>query len=57
MQTVIQNIFGVYTPIMDSNGVIPSGAAGVDWGYVAGVLLFAIVLFCFFKIVGGLIKK
>lgn len=57
MQTVINNIFGVYTPVMDSNGVIPSGMAGVDWSYVAGVVLFAVVLLCFFKIVGAVIKR
>lgn len=57
MKTVIENLFGVYTPVTGADGIIPSGAAGVDWGYIAGVVLFAIVLFCFFKIVGAVIKR
>lgn len=57
MQTVIENIFGVYTPVTGADGVIPAGMAGVDWSYVAGVALFAIVLLCFFKIVGAVIKR
>lgn len=57
MQTVIENIFGVYTPITDANGIALSGMAGVNWQYIAGVLLFSIVLVSFLKLVGVLLKR
>lgn len=66
MKDLIFNIFGTYTPVMtDSyttdgafNGtVVASGMAGVDWPFVLGVLLFAVVLYSFFRLIGGLIKN
>ena len=57
MKAVIESIFGVYTPVTDAEGVVVSGMAGVDWPYIAGAVLFAIVLFCFFKLVGVVLKK
>lgn len=35
--------------------VIP-GAAGLDFVWLASVALFALVLFCIFKLIGGLLK-
>lgn len=56
MRSVIYDLFGVYTPVYytDSDGIdiIPSGMAGVDWTWVAGVILFAITLYCVFRLVG-----
>lgn len=57
MRDLITSIFGTYTPVTDAEGVIVSGAAGVDWPFVAGVLLFAIVLISLFKVIGAVIKK
>lgn len=66
MKDIIINIFGEYTPVYtDSyttdgvfNGtVVASGAAGVDWTYIGGVVLFAISLYCVFRIIGSLIKN
>jgi hypothetical protein len=57
MKTVIESIFGVYMPIVDGEGVALIGVAGVDWSYIAGVVLFAITLLCFFKLVGVVLKK
>lgn len=65
MKDLIQTIFGVYEPVttmvFDAEGVfvgetVASGVAGVDWPYVAGVLLFAVVLYSFFRLVGVLLK-
>ena len=57
MRDLITSIFGTYTPVTDEAGVIVSGAAGVDWPFIAGVVLFSIVLISFFKVVGAVIKK
>ena len=64
MKDILLAIFGAYTPLtaptLTATGeivdaVIP-GLAGVDWPYLAGVVLFAIVLYCFFRLVGVLLK-
>lgn len=36
---------------------VASGMAGVDWEYLAGVLLFAIVLASVFKLIGVILKN
>lgn len=71
MKTIIEAIFGTYAPVMttehfvvsgvDGNAleavdVVASGLAGVDWPWVAGVLLFAVVLYCLLRMIGGLLK-
>ncbi len=35
---------------------VAPGASGVDYEWVAGVLLFAIMLFCLMKLLGGVLK-
>lgn len=60
MRDVIIQLFGVYTPITYNNGttdVIPSGCAGVDWTFIAGVFLFALSLYCVFRAIGGILKN
>lgn len=66
LKEVIVNIFGTYEPVTyevynsvtDSyDTVIASGMAGVDWMFIAGVLLFGITAFCVFRIIGGIIKN
>lgn len=37
--------------------LIPSGAAGVDWTYVLGVLGFFVVLYCILRIIGSVINR
>lgn len=37
------------------NEIIPAGAAGVNWNWIAGVFLFGIMLYSVLRIVGGLI--
>jgi len=67
MKELIVSIFGAYTPVMttethvvadavQSVEVVASGLAGVDWPWLAGVLLFAVVLYSFFRLVGVLLK-
>lgn len=65
MREIIQSLFGVYTPItyesVTADGSLQTlpvlGVAGVDWEWLAGVLLFAIVLYAFFRLVGVLLKN
>lgn len=59
MITWLQGVFGSYEPITyTENGVdiIPSGWAGVNWEYVAGVAVFLVVTICLFKLIGSFIK-
>ena len=57
MITIITDLFGVYTPYVDVSGVPLSGLAGVNWPWLAGVVLFSITLLSVFKIIGAVIKK
>ena len=66
MRELIEAIFGVYTPVtydvLDAEGVVlytavADGAAGVDWTYVGGVFLFALVLYSFFRLLGVVFKR
>ena len=55
MRDIIIQLFGVYTPITYSDGnidIIPDGMAGVDWIFISGVVLFALSLYCVFRIIG-----
>lgn len=72
MRSMIIDLFGKYTPVTytqyftyttadgyldwDSYEVVASGLAGVDWPWVMGVLLFAIVLYSLFRILGVFFK-
>lgn len=64
MRSLLVSLFGVYMPVMtdvyDSAGVVvgsvvADGVAGVDWPWVAGVVLFGVVLYCFLRMVGGML--
>lgn len=72
MKEMIVSLFGQYTPVtyseyfyytaadgtvlQDYNAVVASGLAGVDWPWIMGVLLFAIVLYSLFRILGVFFK-
>lgn len=58
MKDVVLSIFGAYAPLMQPDGsTYVLGVAGVDWVWIAGIILFSVVLFSFFKLVGVLLKK
>lgn len=57
LKTFIDTLLGTYTPIVDSNGIIPAGFAGVDWAYLVRAMVFAIVLYAILRIIGGLVCK
>lgn len=37
--------------------VVASGASGIDWTYVLGVVAFLVVLYCILRIIGGVINR
>lgn len=70
LKAVIRSIFGEYTPNMTTTAVtetvdgevitslidtVADGSAGVDWEYISGVFIFGIMLYCLFKLLGGII--
>lgn len=65
MRALIETIFGVYSPVMTDiyneageyvGSAVASGASGVDWTYIGGVVLFALVLYCFFRLLGVVLR-
>lgn len=71
MKELIVSLFGPYEPVMtqivvqsEVEGtlstelveVVASGAAGLDWPWIMGVLLFAIVLWSLFRLLGVFFK-
>lgn len=72
MKSMIVDLFGRYTPvtyqqfysvttaegtvIQGYDDVVAAGLAGVDWPWVMGVLLFAIVLYSLFRLLGVFFK-
>lgn len=57
MRDLIISIFGTYTPMTDEAGTPLQGMAGVDWPYLAGVALFGLVLYSFFRLLGVVFKR
>lgn len=71
LKALVTSIFGEYTPVTTTSVIsqtvgndtqqylietVAPGAAGVDYEWIAGVLLFAIMLFCLMKLLGGVLK-
>lgn len=72
MKNLIIQLFGQYEPVTyyetfaytaadgmiayDSYEVVAAGAAGLDWAWIMGVVLFAIVLYSLFRILGVFFK-
>lgn len=71
LKALIVSIFGEYTPVMTQTpvtetvdgvttttmiDVVASGAAGVDYAWLAGVALFGILLYCVMRIIGSFLK-
>ena len=65
---VVSALFGTYEPktyvvdtiidgvLVDSDTQYVPGLAGLDYEWIACVVLFSIVLFCFLRMVGGILK-
>ncbi len=73
LKALVVSLFGEYTPVTTKTPIteeiegivsitgwvttVAEGAAGVDYEWIAGVLLFAIMLSSFMKLVGVLLKQ
>lgn len=57
IRNFLATICGVYTPVVASDGSIPSGLAGVDWPYVLTALLVIITIYSIFRIIGGMLCR
>lgn len=68
MSGIVASVFGTYSPktqtvsltldngmVVTSQEIIP-GVAGMDWHWIAGVFLFAVVLWSFFRFMGVIFK-
>lgn len=71
LKSMVTSIFGEYAPVTTTTVIsetvgndtqqylvetVASGAAGVDYEWIAGVVLFAIMLYCLMKLLGGVLK-
>ena len=71
LKSMVTSIFGEYTPVTTTSVIsetvgndthqylvetVAPGAAGVDYEWIAGVVLFAIILYCLMKLLGGVLK-
>lgn len=61
IRDLFRALFGVYTPVSftlaDGTSVIPAGASGIDFEYVLSVALFALVVYCLFRLLGLLFTR
>lgn len=64
LYSVLQNFFGTYTPVVtdytyqNTQGYVQhSITVSPDWGYIACVIVFGLVLVSIFKFIGGLFSK
>lgn len=53
----IEGIFGEYQPIVQFDDALQGYVTYADWGYIASVLVYLIVVFFFFKTLGGIIYE
>lgn len=60
LRNIITRIIGTYQPnanIVDGNVVYLDGAAGVDWVWIMSALLFLLVIWSVFRLIGVLFRK
>ena len=68
MRSALTAIFGEYTPktqtvstyydgqFLDTSTEYVPGVAGMDMEWIAGVIVFTVLLYCFMKLLGGVFK-
>ena len=56
-KTFIESIFGIYQPITEVNSLTGEVISNVDFGYIASVVIFLVVLCFVLRTVGGLIYE
>ena len=67
VRDVLEGLFGEYTPrtqtvtqyLPDGSSVTyqeyVSGVAGMDWDWLASVAIFILILYCLFRLLGGVL--
>lgn len=68
LSAVVRSLFGSYTPrtqlvttyydgqaISVEEQIVP-GISGLDWEWITGVVLFVLMLYCLFRLLGGVMK-
>lgn len=53
----LYDVLGEYMPVINPDGSIAAGAAGVDWSYIVAGVLLVVVVYSVFKIIGGMICR
>lgn len=53
----LNNLLGTYTPVLNSDGTIAPGFAGLDIPYIFRAIIFSIVVYSLFRVLGGMICK
>ena len=57
VMSVIEAFFGEYHPLTDSSGDIILGNSGINFQWIACVVIFLVFLISVFKLLGVLLKK
>lgn len=57
MINFMQQVFGVYTPLVNSDGSAIGGFAGADWQYIGACTIFCICLIFAFKVLSGIFRR
>lgn len=53
----INGLLGVYTPVLNPDGTIAPGFAGLDIPYIFRAIVFCLVVYSVFRLLGGFICK
>ncbi len=53
----LNGLFGSYSPVLNPDGTIAAGFAGLDIPYIFRAIIFCIVVYSIFRVIGGLICK
>jgi len=60
MKEIIEELFGVYEPVLAENiegNPVNIGLGSVDFAWLAGVFLFGLCLYCLFRLLGGIFRR
>lgn len=50
-------ILGNYTPVLNPDGFVAAGMAGLDFPYIFRAVFFALVVYSLLKCIGGIICR
>lgn len=56
LTSYIENIFGAYSPIVTYDSMNEVADVSINWGYIAAVVIFIVVLYAMLKCVGGILR-